>query len=153
MRTTEEVIARIQETLKTDMFGFKASALLELLTFEQAKPFLKTDASSDGWKTATTREELLACMREYMEFAWGKVEDHRGISAGRSVEKFEAWIWALGDDATLKEFEDAPYAQYGAPQLAVVCRAYGFTIPDTESLARMITGEPCEPGCQDGCGR
>ena len=153
MRTTEEVIARIQETLKTDIFGFKASALLELLTFEQAKPFLKEDASPEGWKTCATRDQLLGCMREYMAFAWGKVEDHRGLSAGRSVEKFEAWIWALGDDATLAEFEAAPYAQYGAPQLAVACRAYGFPIPETESVHRMILGEPCERHCESGCSR
>ena len=100
---------------------------------------------------AHQRDAVLANMREYMDFAWGKVEDHRGISASRSVEKFGAWIWALGDEETLRKFEATNYAPYGAPQLAFVCATYGFPIPGSSELARMIDGEPCIPGCQDGC--
>ena len=74
-------------------------------------------------------------------------------AAGRSVEKFTAWVWLLGDDHTLKQIESEPYAQYGAPKLKVVCDAYGFGMPTDTALLRMTEGLPCQPGCSEGCGR
>ncbi len=99
-----------------------------------------------------TRDAVLAGMREYMPFAWGKVEDHRGISAERSVTKMEAWIWLLKDDEVLERVKAASYTQYGAPKLKVVCEQYHFPIPDSEAVRRMASGEQCSNSCENGCG-
>jgi hypothetical protein len=92
-------------------------------------------------------------MAAYMSFAWSKVEDHRAISASRSIDKLGAYVWLMGDDNVLSEMEAAGYAQYGAPKLACVCLAYGLPIPQDEEVQRMIRGETCRPGCDAGCGR
>jgi hypothetical protein len=91
-------------------------------------------------------------MRDYMEFAWGKADDHRGLSAMRSVEKFKAWVWLLGNDKLVEFCEDDDhYAYYGAPVLQRICQEYSFPIPDDAGIQRMMKGLPCKDGCTSGC--
>ena len=46
-----------------------------------------------------------------------------------------------------------PYEQYGAPKLKVICERLGFPMPDDMAALRMARGEPCTPGCAEGCAR
>ena len=156
LRTPAQIVEQLQATRDSDFLGFTAEVLVRYLTFEQAKPLLKPDAEKGDWDddiAPLDRESILAEMRKYMDFAWGKVSGHRGISAGRNVEKMAAWLWVLGDDEAVERIEEVSYAQYGAPKLAYVCERYGFEIPDEEGLRNMIAGDPCEPGCENGCGQ
>ncbi len=150
MRTQDEILARVQAD--RGVFGFAGEVLILFLDFEHAKPFLKDEVTAADWKPEPVdRETILGQMREYMAFAWGKVEDHRGISAHRSVEKMAAWTWLLGDEKVLADFKAADYENYGAPKLAVICHAYDFPIPDSEEIQRMSEGLPCGAG-DCGCG-
>lgn len=94
-------------------------------------------------------------MRQYMaEVGWDKVLGHRGISAGRTVEKMTAWLWLLGDDEMVRFAEDdSNYPQYGAPILKAICEKYGFPIPDDPAARRMAVGRRCVPDCDEGCAR
>lgn len=162
MRTQEEIVTRIRE--KRDViFGFEAEVLLPHLDYEHAKEFLKPEASREQWeglhrngdveeRYPLTEAAALRDFRSYAEFAWGKAADHRGLSAGRSVEKLTAWAWLLGRDDVLVQVEKTDYAQYGCPKLKVICEAFGFPIPDDEGSQRMMRGEPCVVGCDMGCG-
>ncbi len=125
------------------------------LPIEQFKEFVKKDANLSDWEPIPlTHEAVLAEMKEYMEFAWGKVDAHRGISASRSVEKMQAWLWLLGDEETLTfARDDDNYTNYGAPVLMKICQVYDFPIPDDEGIRNMAQGKPCYPGCDEGCGR
>ena len=150
MRTPEEIVAKIKELDKNSVLGFHREVMVPYLPYEFAKEFLKPEVTAETWQpTPMTREEILKEMRKYMIFAWGKVEDHRSISASRSVTKMQAWIYLLGDDLDL---ESIPYAQYGAPKLAAVCKEYGLDVPPDETIGRMIEGLRCEPNCEMGCG-
>ena len=152
MRTLDEIAERVRSDKSA--FGFAGEALLPFLDFERAKPFLRPEIVADQWtQVALTEQRVRAEMVAYMSFAWGKVEDHRGLSAGRSVDKISAYVWLMGDDKTLAEVEAAGYAQYGAPKLACVCRAYGIPMPQDDEVQCMIRGEPCRFGCDAGCGR
>lgn len=149
MRSQDEIVAHIKAN--SGFMDFTCGALLEYLDFERAREFLDGDTTAEKWEQKSAgREAILDAMRDYMEFAWGKVEDHRGISAKRSVDKMRAWTWLLGDEETLKAFDAADYKNYGAPKLAVICKAYGFPIPEGSDIQRMIAGEPC--GSMEGCG-
>lgn len=152
MKTSEQVCEYIKNN--EGFLSFTTEALIGLLPFEHAKAWLKADAKEADWKQDDTSDAaVLAVLTDYMAFAWGKVEDHRGISAGRSVEKCTAWAWYLRGDDILSEIEAAEYAQYGAPKLAVICRALNLNIPADPQIQRMINGEPCSPGCESGCGQ
>ena len=150
MRKYEEITTKIKEK-REEVFSFWIEVLISYLPFEYAKEFLK-DTTEKEWEekyfTPMDRETIIKEMYEYMEFAWGKVADHRGLSAGRSIDKMEAWIWLLEDDLVLAEI---PYPYYGAPKLAAICKEYDFPIPTDDGVQNMIDGKPCTPNCQEGC--
>ena len=153
MRTTKEIVEHYAEIKDRDLLGFQAEVFLSYLSADEVRPFCKPDADLRTWEPEALTEEVVTDeMGDYMEFAWGKVRDHRGISAGRSVEKMEAWLWLLGRDDLLGAVAGAGYENYGAPQLKVICDALGFPVPESDELGRMIQGEPCRPGCDEGCG-
>jgi hypothetical protein len=146
-RTQDEIAERCKAKCEEPL-NFESSTLLLYMDFAHARPFLIEDAAESNWSFhEPTREVLLAGMRDYMGFAWGKVLDHRGISAHRSVDRMRAWVWLLGD-----EFPEVSYPQYGAPILKALCDQYGFGVPDNEDIRRMAAGEPCGmyPHCSCG---
>lgn len=125
MRTNEEIVDRIrsEEVLGRDMFGFERGDLLSYLDFETAKQFLKTDAKGENWKTLPRdRESVLKQMQDYMEFAWDKANGKRGLSAGRSMSHYMAWVWVVGDDLG----DLTKYEFYGKDNLVKICERYGW---------------------------
>jgi hypothetical protein len=159
MRTQEAIIERIHAVADTDFLGFEREVLIAALDFEHAREFLLPEVTADEWREDHLADDEIICKEaaDYMAFAWGKVEDHRGISAGRSVCKMRSFVWLLGDDALLERFDAAPYAQYGAPQLRVICEEYHWPIPESESVRRMTEGLQCRgpndpyAPCMEGC--
>jgi hypothetical protein len=156
MRTQDEIVTYI-EAHRDDFFGFAREVLTPYLDYEHARPYLKPGTTAEAWdevrKKDATDDTVRAELADYMQFAWAKVEDHRGLSAGRSVDKCTAWAWLLAGDDVVREIEAAGYAQYGAPKLAVICLRFDLPIPNSTEIGNMIEGRPCVPGCEDGCGR
>ncbi|GII88216.1 hypothetical protein Ssi03_62060 [Sphaerisporangium siamense] len=151
-RTQEEILTRIQAVSDEDLLGFRLQVLLGALDFEHAKPFLKPDTTAEDWKAAPSSAEILEEAQGYYEFALGKIRDHRGISATRSVEKLGECAWLLGRDDVVEAMAEADYPQYGAPKVKAFADGFGLAWPDSEDMARMAVGEPCTPDCREGCG-
>jgi hypothetical protein len=123
MRTHDEIIQRIKERKDEDWFGFEWPYYLEVLPFDKAMQFLKKDAAADGW-VVKTEQQIKEAAIDYMPFAWGKANNCRGISAGRSISHYTAWLWLLGvpwADELLEEYE-----YYGKPQLERICEYLGL---------------------------
>ena len=161
-RTQDEILARIKELEPKDFFGDQCSDLVQFLTFENAKPWLKEGVTSEQWQQLT---DPVKCIRDYMKFAWGKANDCRGLSARRSVQHMQAWVWLDGKDELADRLEDV-YEFYGKPCLVLVCQEYGIdwkeldndswvdyedgpSITAEEALKRkgLFTSEPQKP-CQ-----
>ncbi len=165
MRTQQEIIDRINHIKKEDFFGFSVGDLVSFLGFESAKPFLKKEfvekeGAAQDWKEGMDnldRGSILATMRDYMEFAQGKATDHRGLSAGRSINHFEVWVWMLGDE-DFKALDAIGFENYGAPKLKHICDKYGFPWPseeedaDINAMARGERCHSCRDGSDSGCG-
>ena len=154
MRTQDEIAKRAQDS--SGFLCFSPEVLVPFLDFEHAQPFLKPEVTAAEWTPkALTRDAVLAEMREYMaEYGWPKALDHRGISAGRTVEKMTAWMWLLGDDEAVAFAEDSDnYPQYGAPVLKFICERFGFDVPADEQAHRMARGEHCGADYRCGCGQ
>lgn len=121
VRTQDEIVKRVANLAGKDAFGWSRELLITFLDFEHARPFLVESATEDQWGSPSSdpRHELI----EYLEFAWEKAHDARGISAGRSVDKIEQWLWLAGEDEVLARFMAASYSPYGIPRLRVVTEA------------------------------
>lgn len=157
LRTPAEIWDFLQ-TPSADGLGFDHEAVLPfasaetLIALAEKRGIAKPSEEGLRFLIKPSVDVIVGEMREYMEFAWTKVRDHRGISAMRNVAKMRAWMWLIGDVEGRTEMGAIDYSQYGAPMLDFICRRYGFPIPDDEATQNMIAGNPCEPDCDLGCG-
>lgn len=154
MRTQDEIRARFDGLAEShlDPFGFRREALLDCMEFDTAVGIgMNPEAKPEEW----ARPDVATRAREYLRFAIGKAVDHRGISAGRSIEKLAEWLWVLDDADLIERFEAADYPQYGAPKLRVLEDAWLGGQHDYAGDAhwrRMRQGLRCRDNCDDGCG-
>lgn len=153
MRTQEEIVERLKKS--DSMFGFDSEVMVPYLDFIHAKQFLKDGVTQDQWSSKPRiDEEVKKEAKTYMgEFGWDKAQNHRGISAGRTIEKMTAWAWLLGEDDLIKKVEETDYQQYGAPKLKAICEHFKWPIPTDKATLRMTEGLPCEESCESGCGQ
>lgn len=145
-------IEEVRERYKT----LQANPTLLDFSTEVLAPFLP-----EGWQPGhehevannpLTEEFVLMQAKNYLEFAFGKAIDHRGISAGRSVQKMREYAWLLGHDDAVKFAEDeSNYANYGVPILKVIAKALGVPLPP--AIEKWEDGMSCRPGCEEGCGQ
>jgi hypothetical protein len=123
-RTQEEILTRMKEVESEDVFGFQRTDLLEFLTAENAMKIIP-DLDLEKFKTIVEeRKEPKEQMIAYMPFAWEKANDKRGLSAMRSIQHYQAWLWLDGDEKLCKEIDD--YEFYGKPQLIAICNYLGI---------------------------
>ncbi len=128
MRTQEEIMDRFNKV--DDLFGTQKDDLIEYLQFENAKQYLKpeyvqkVEAGEETWEVRT---DAKAAILGYLDFAYGKAEDERGLSAGRSMLHFRSWIWL--DDPEFYDqivFDIDNYTNYGMSVLNKISKHYGF---------------------------
>ena len=111
------------------LFSFHLDPVLPFATAEQLRPFTKDDVDLDEFEKELsehrkeyTKENILEEMKGYLEFAFGKAYDERGLSAIRSIQKMQTYLVMLDNEELaeqITEFED-----YGLPQLRAIDRLY-----------------------------
>lgn len=129
MRTAEDIVARIREIEKTgnDWLGTIRLDLISYLPFAEAKEWLKPEVTEAEWKTLPRdRESVVAQIVDYFPFAYEKAENQRGISAKRSINHMQAWLWMIGEDSLADEIKD--YHDYGIPQLNRIKRELSIDV-------------------------
>jgi len=138
MRSQEEIVARIEKARKVDLLNFEWPRYLDALDFEHAKPYLKEESWEEEKKKPVlfkTAEDIRTRMVSYMPFAWEKANNCRGISAGRSISHYVAWLWLLGEEKLAGEIEN--YEFYGKPQLRQICEFLGLNADDWDDEIRV----------------
>lgn len=124
-RTHEDIVARLERITQSgsDWLATQRSDLIAWLPYALAKPFLKPDFQEDEFKELTDELEKkcptpMAHVKDYLTFAWGKANNCRGISAGRSLDHLTSWLWLDGFDLVDTEWWK-DYDYYGKTQLVV----------------------------------
>ena len=135
MRTQEEILQRIKDRQQDDILGFEWPYYVDALFYEHAKQFLKPEYDASDWNTKTI-DRIRQEATDYMPFAWGKANDCRGISAGRSISHYVAWLWLLGED-----FDDIEeYEFYGKSELIRICEYLNIDHAQYDDGVRVNTG-------------
>ena len=127
LRTQDEIVQKVIDVQASneDWLGTMTNDLLVYLSYENAKPFLQEDSTKEKWLEVEEKlsDELIRKdIKEYMEFAWEKANNFRGISAGRSMDHYTIWLWLL--DIDLGELRD--YNHYGKDELIKICIHFGL---------------------------
>jgi hypothetical protein len=135
-RTQDEMVERFREE-SGQMFDFASEILLYYIDFGHVKEFLKAEAveqfekGEKVWDCITDIRITAQDFLDYINFAWGKALDERGISASRSIQKLSMWLWLMGRDDLVQTIEnDRLYNPYGAPALIAVSEALSIPVPD-----------------------
>jgi hypothetical protein len=156
-RTQDEILSRYHAA--DDFLGFAIEVLAEAMTADTIRSINPGAELPEDWAPRTA-EAIETAAREYLTFALGKIVDHRGISASRSVIKLTEYAWLLGRDDVVAAIDEADYAQYGAPQVKAFAAGMGWPFAETvedpadrEVLERMALGRFCEDDCMAGCGQ
>ena len=128
--TVEEIDKRYDERGEGDIIGFETNEYLMYMSFDKVRSIVAESVSDDELRELlkpASREHMLKVMFDYMEFAWGKANDQRGISANRSIEHYVAWVWLAGDAELSDEIDKMAwdeYCYYGKPILERICNYY-----------------------------
>jgi len=142
VRTQEEILARIEEIKPKEFFGFETADLIGYLDYDHAKPFLKEEVKEEEWKKED-QYKVKDQMIEYMSFAFEKAFNQRGISAGRSLNHYSAWLWIDGNVELAEKIRD--YEDYGVNQLREICQYLGIDPTKHGDLG----GVPGDTGFED----
>lgn len=145
LKTPQEIKDRIEFVAQDDWMGTQRSDLIDYLPFADAKEFLKPEVTEEKWAARPIKspmEEIAA----YLPFAWGKANDCRGLSAGRSLDHIKAWLWLSGYGVIVdRHFQS--YTHYGKFQLVIASAICGFDFAAVDD-GRWVSDEdgPSLPG-------
>jgi hypothetical protein len=123
-RTYEEIVEKAREVVKEDYFGWNLPDYLKYLPYDYAKEFLTEDAKREDWSAVVTAYSINAVIKEmksYLEFAFEKAHNERGISANRSMDHYKNWFWLIGEDDMADHIWD-DYDNYGLEKLKQIER-------------------------------
>lgn len=145
-RDATAIVDRIRND--ASLLGSGFSVLGDYLSFADASPLLQEDVTADQWNasmgdfagfgppTSRTRPVspidhafIVESMRHYAAFGWTKVHEERSISACRTIEKMEHWLWLLGYDDPDEVLKSDDWGHYGDRPLRRVCTMFGFPVP------------------------
>lgn len=127
-RSQDDIVNKIKKSI--DKCDFRCEVLINHLSFDKAKPFLRSEATEEKWHQITDINEAAQDFLDYLNFGWDKAYDRRGLSASRSISKLSAWLWLLGrDDLAELIIDDKLYPPYGMPALVKVSESLGITVP------------------------
>lgn len=157
MRTIEEIKTKLEEVLDDphDFFGARSERLITALPYADAVPFgLNPNITEEGWaeRSTLTDEKVTAAFLDYLPFAMEKADNHRGLSAARSIQHMEAFVFLLGDDSDVNDFSNLDYTPYGVPMLRWMTDRFGgsdiWFRNSTPALERMSQGKACNADCE-----
>lgn len=129
-KTQQEIVNRIKELSKENLlFDFRIDNLMVRLDFdhvmENFKDKFNANITRESWgephQTSPVDE-----IKDYMDFAWEKANNCRGLSAARSLQHMESWLWLDGQEEFIKEIDISNYRYYGKGKLVKICEKYGI---------------------------
>lgn len=127
MRTLEEIKKRIEEHV-ADKSPLGNRMMIAACGGVHPLMYFHPDYIKEGYQPdPLTEEAVIDAMRKYIDFAFEKAHNQRGLSANRSIWKFTQWLWLIEDEALLDFAENSDnYPMYGLPILRAIAEKYGF---------------------------
>src|SRR5690242_20650097 len=128
LRSSIDVKEKYKTLRSDDFFGFSFEVFIDFMKYEDAKEFIskenidKITSGEEKFEEPAGIQQATQEFLDYMNFAWGKALDMRGISASRSITKLSAYLWIMNRADLSEEIErDDLYNPYGAPALISIC--------------------------------
>ena len=127
MKTIKEVLDNYKdyEVFLDDRFGVRFCQFLTLKQMEKLNFFYNdTEKAKNHKPKAWTEENVLAQLKEDVEFGWEKACDERGISSSLMYDVVKSWCKVLENE--FSDFNE--YESYGKPLFMAVAKKYGWSL-------------------------
>lgn len=155
MRSQAEIVNYMRELVAGDKrMDHEYTILLPCLDFTHARPFLKPEATAEGWESAEltlTEDDVEHDARNCLQGAWDTIDRHDRVLASRLIGNLRAYVWLLGTDEQVEEFEAVPRRPFGGPVFRWVAETFGWPEATRLPTVRMGLGFPCSDLCIRGC--
>jgi hypothetical protein len=127
MKTQNEIIEAVKNGKGSQTIdGRDFSRLVEFFPITDLTVFGFTLNEGKTWTPKEwTEENIIAQLKQDVDFGFDKALGQRGISAGLMYEVVKMWMWVLDDP--LQDHDS--YAMYGLPLFKAVAVKYGFENP------------------------
>lgn len=123
MKTLEEIKKRVKE----DFEDVGEQIMIQMCNGVHPLMVFHPDFYKDEYKNeviSLTEENIIREMQNYINFAIEKARNQRGLSANRSIWKFQKWLWTLED----KEITDFDFNDYGMDILLRIAKKYNLVL-------------------------
>ena len=110
-----------------------------------SNPMRRYLCEGHGAKGELRKKKRLERVKEYPQLA----DD--GLQYAIILKQFE--VLPYGKTLPARTDEDRTAKPKTRLLQRLICEAFDLPIPEDESLQRMMAGEPCTPGCDQGCGK
>lgn len=129
MKTKEYIIDNYKEfeTFLDDRFGNRFTDFLPVEDWEKIGFEFTGEENEKPVPKEWTRDNILAQLKEDVEFGFEKALYKRGISANLMFEVVRAWNKVLEEG--LEDWDKNDYAQYGLPLFKATAVKYGWDNP------------------------
>ena len=119
MKTEQEILDAMADMKWKDLFGTRMGDIMEGLSFEKAKPWLKETAKPEDWTKIqlTSDKQIYDQAVKYLDFAQEKIDNQRGLSANRSMYHYQAWLWLMNAPQEIQDVAWRDYDDYGQENL------------------------------------
>jgi hypothetical protein len=104
--------------------GMEVDSYIHFLDYSHAKRFIDSSITAEKWEELREKRTPKEVMIDYMEFAWEKAKNFRGLSAMRTLLHYTAWLWLDGDETLWKTLSE--YEFYGKDRLIEICNYLGL---------------------------
>lgn len=129
MKTKEYIIENYKEfeTPLDDRFGVRFTDFLPVEDWEKVGFRYTENENEKPQPKEWTRENILAQLKQDVEFGFEKALDKRGISAGLMFDVVRSWNRVLEEG--LEDWSVYHYSQYGLPLFKATAIKYGWDNP------------------------
>lgn len=126
MKTLDQVMNAIRNGRQSECLdGRDYARLTAFFPVSFIEEITKTKIEEDHQQREWSEANILAQLKQDVEFGFEKALNKRGISSSLMFEVVKMWMWVLDDP--LEKFEG--YALYGLPLFKAVALKYGFENP------------------------
>lgn len=126
-----KTLQQVKEQYKsTTLDGRDLTRLSKFIPEDQLKDFgltLKDEFVGKYKHKEWSRDNIIAQLKEDVDFGFNKALNQRGISSSLMFEVVRMWNWILEEG--LENFDEDNYAQYGLPLFKATAIKYGFDNP------------------------
>jgi hypothetical protein len=122
MKTLEETIKFFKSGCLDGRDAVRLSLFVPENRFDEIGILIPAEAIGKFIPKDWTRENILAQLKEDVDFGFEKAINHRGISAEMMYDVVHMWNWILQEG--LEDFDN--YPDYGIPLFKATALKYGF---------------------------